>query len=159
MSSNRLISSQLKSQRGSAVLEAALVMLPMFALGFALLDYSLAIFVQNVLRNAVREGVRFAITEQTGAGGQDAAVKAVVQANSLGFLDSTSTISVTDYDKTTLQVATGAGSNAQGNICVVAVTAYPWTAIVPLWRNTSFAFNVASADAFEAPPTGVLPGR
>ena len=37
------------------------------------------IFIQNVLHNAVREGVRFAITQQTGGSGQDAAIKSVVQ--------------------------------------------------------------------------------
>ena len=131
----------------------------MCALGFALLDYSLAIFVQNVLRNAVREGSRFAVTQQTSAGGQDAAIKAVVQSKALGFLGNVSTISVTDYDKTTLLAVTGNGSNAEGNICVVAVTAFPWTAIAPLWRATSYSFNAASSDVFEAPPNGILPSR
>jgi Flp pilus assembly protein TadG len=152
-------SSRLKTQRGNAVVEGALIVLPMLALGFALLDYCLAIFIQNTLRNAVREGIRFAITEQTGSSGQDAAIKAVVQANGMGFLSSASTISVTDYDKTTLTVVTGAGSNAEGNICVVAVTAYPWTAMAPLWRTANFSFNAASSDVFEAPPNGVLPSR
>ena len=77
-------SSRLKTQRGNAVVEEALIVLPMLALGFALLDYCLAIFIQNTLRNAVREGIRFAITEQTGSSGQDAAIKAVVQANGMG---------------------------------------------------------------------------
>jgi Flp pilus assembly protein TadG len=151
--------SRRSQEKGQAAIETALIILPLFALGFAILDYSLAIFIQNVLRNAVREGARFAITEQTGAGGQDAAIKAVVQAKSLGFLSDTSTISVTDYDKKTLQAVTGAGTNAQGNICVVAVTAFPWTAIAPIWRSTSYSFNAASADTFEAPPNGILPLR
>jgi len=60
------------------MVEAAFVILPMLAIAFALLDYSLGIFVQNVMRNAVREGARFAITQQFGGGGQDAAIKAVV---------------------------------------------------------------------------------
>ena len=159
MFGNRAGSSRLRDQRGSAMLEAALIILPMFAIAFALLDFSLGIFVQNVMRNAVREGARFAITQQTGGSGQDAAVKAVVQANAMGFLSSTSTVSVTDYDKTTLLAVTGVGSNAQGNICAVAVTAYPWTALAPIWRPPSYSFNAASSDVFEAPPNGILPGR
>ncbi len=159
MFGSRVSSSRSKTQRGSAMLEAALIILPMFAIAFALLDFSLGIFVQNVLRNAVREGVRFAITQQSGSGGQDAAVKAVVQANSMGFLSGASAVSVTDYDKTTLLPVTGVGSNTQGNICVVAVTAYPWTALAPIWRPTSYSFNAASSDVFEAPPNGILPGR
>jgi Flp pilus assembly protein TadG len=146
-------------EKGQALIETGLILLPLLALGFALLDYSLAIFVQNVLRNAVREGNRFAITEQTGGGGQDAAIKAVVQSYSLGFLTDPSTISVTDYDKTTLLPVTGAGTNAQGNICVVAVTAFPWVAMAPLWRSVGYSFNASSADVFEAAPNGILPLR
>jgi Flp pilus assembly protein TadG len=155
----RMISNRRGKQRGQSAIETALVMMPMLALGFALMDYSLAMFVQNVLRNAVREGVRFAITEQTGGGGQDAAIKAVVQANGMGLLSNPATISVTDYDKTSLLAVTGAGSNAQGNICVVAVTAFPWNAMAPIWRATGYSFSASSADVFEAPPSGVLPVR
>jgi Flp pilus assembly protein TadG len=146
-------------EKGQAALETALILLPLCALGFALLDYSLAIFVQNVLRNAVREGARFAITQQTGSGGQDAAIKAIVQSKSLGFLSDPSTISITDYDKTTLQAVTGAGTNAQGNVCVVTITAFPWVALAPLWRNAGYSFTASSADVFEAPPNGILPLR
>src|ERR1700730_14888072 len=78
---------RLKGQGGSAMLEGALVMLPLMAICFAMLDFPLAIFIQNTLRNAVREGVRYAITQQTGAGGQDAQIKAVVERNSMGFLN------------------------------------------------------------------------
>jgi Flp pilus assembly protein TadG len=148
-----------RREKGQAALETALILLPLCAIGFALLDYSLAIFVQNVLRNSVREGIRFAITQQTGGGGQDAGIKAVVQSKALGFLSDPSTISVTDYDKTSLQPVTGIGTNAQGNICVVAVTAFPWVAIAPLWRSAGYSFNASSADVFEAPPNGILPLR
>lgn len=141
------------------MLEAALVILPLFALAFALVDIPLAIFVQNVLRNAVREGVRYAITQQTASGGQDGAVKTVVQNNSLGFLADTSHVSVAYVDGQTLQTSTGVGSNRQGNICVVAITNYPWTWIAPIWRGGSITFNAASSDVMEAPPNGVLPTR
>ena len=138
----RIPSKRRSRQKGQAAVETSLVILPLLALGFAFMDYSLAMFIQNVLRNAVREGVRFAVTEQTGGSGQDAAIKAVVQSNALGFLTSSATISVTDYDKTSLLAVTGAGSNGQGNICVVAVSAYPWTAMAPIWRATGYSFNI-----------------
>src|SRR5579871_871808 len=76
-----------RRQSGNAVMEGSLVILPLMALGLALLDYPLAIFIQNTLRSAVREGVRFAITQQTGSGGQDAAIKTIVENNSMGFLN------------------------------------------------------------------------
>lgn len=142
------------------MLEAALVMLPLMAIGFALMDYSVAVFVQNVLRNAVREGVRFAVTQQTGAQGQDAAIKTVVQNNAMGFLSDTSYVSISYLDGQTLQSSTGTGSNAQGNICIVSITGYPWSWMVPLWRSpTALSFTATSSDVMEAPPNGVLPNR
>jgi Flp pilus assembly protein TadG len=158
-SAGKKLNDRRSRQKGQAALETALVIVPMLALAFALMDYSLAMFIQNVLRNAVREGVRYGITEQTGGGGQDAAIKSVVQSSSLGFLATTATISVTDFDKTTLLPVTGAGSNGQGNICVVAITGFSWSAMAPIYRATGYSFNAASADVFEAPPNGVLPGR
>ena len=141
------------------MLEAALIILPLFAIAFAMVDFPLGLFVQNVLRNAVREGVRFAITQQTGAGGQDAAIKSVVQNNAMGFLSNASYISITYLNGQTLAAATGVGSNGQGNICTVSVTNYPWSWIAPIWRGGSMTFNAASSDVMEAPPNGVLPGR
>jgi hypothetical protein len=151
-----------KRQKGSAILEGALVMLPLMAIGFALLDFPLAIFFQNTLRNAVREGVRFAITQQTGAGGQDAAIKAVVERYSLGFLNDTditagrSTFTITYYDKSTLAAT---ASNAQGNICVVSCSIQrSW--MVPIWRSAGiFTLSASSSDVMEAPPGGNPPAR
>jgi Flp pilus assembly protein TadG len=155
-----------KNQRGSAVLEGSLIILPLLALGFALLDYPLAIFIQNTLRNAVREGVRYAITQQTGGGGQDASIKGVVQQNAMGFLNDAdisagnASITITYYDKSTL-VALGnvVGSNATGNICVVnASVTRAWMA--PLWRSTGLlTFTASSSDVMEAPAGGNLPSR
>jgi Flp pilus assembly protein TadG len=161
----RGVRSRRKNQKGSALLEGALIILPLLALGFALLDYPLAIFIQNTLRNAVREGVRYAITQQTGGSGQDAAISSVVQANSMGFLNTAdlsagnATITITYYDKTTLAVTTGTGSNGQGNVCVVtAAVTRAWMA--PLWRSAGLlTFTASSSDVMEAPPGGVLPSR
>ncbi len=158
-------SRRFRTQRGSAMLEGALVILPLMAIGFALLDYPLAIFIQNTLRNAVREGVRFAITQQTGGSGQDAAIENAVEQNSMGFLNAssisagTATITVQYYNPTTLAAVSGTGSNAQGNICVVTGTIqHGW--MVPLWKSAGLmTFSASSADVMEAPPNGVLPSR
>jgi Flp pilus assembly protein TadG len=156
-----------RSQGGSAMLEGALIILPLLAIGFALLDFPLAIFIQNTLRNAVREGVRFAITEQTGPGGQDAAIISTVENNSIGFLNNnaltsnppTATITIQYYNPISLASASGVGSNAQGNICVVTATIqHTW--MVPIWQSSSpLTFTASSSDVMEAPPNGVLPGR
>ncbi len=154
-----------RAQRGSAIVEGALVILPLMAIGFALLDYPLAIFLQNTLRNAVREGVRYAITQQTGGSGQDAAIDGTVEANSMGFLNAsditagTASITIQYYNPTTLTAVSGSGSNAQGNICVVTATLqHGW--MVPIWKSAGLmTFTASSADVMEAPPNGVLPTR
>jgi Flp pilus assembly protein TadG len=154
-----------QTQAGSAVLEAALILLPMMALFFAMIDVPFAIFIQNTLREAAREGIRFAITQQTGAGGQDAAIKSVVERYSMGFLNDAdigagkSTFTITYYNAGTLNAVTGTGSNAEGNICVIATTVqHSW--IAPIWQGTGvFTFGASSSDVMEAPPLGVLPAR
>jgi Flp pilus assembly protein TadG len=156
-----------KTQGGSALLEGSLVLLPLLALGFALLDFPLALFIQNTLQGAVREGCRFAITQQTGANGQDAAIKAVVEQFSMGFLTdadisaTTSSFSVTYYDpNSSLTTAvTGTGSNAEGHICVVSAT-IKRKFMAPIWQATGLIpFSSTSSDVMEAPPNGVLPSR
>jgi Flp pilus assembly protein TadG len=150
------------------MLEGALVLLPMMAIGLALLDFPLGIFIQNTLRNAVREGVRYAITQQTDlVNGQDAAIKNVIKRNSVGFISDSdltasparSTIVIQYYDPVTLVEKTGNASNAGGNICVITVTVqHAWMA--PLWRSTGLlTYSASSSDVMEAPPLGVLPGR
>ncbi len=148
-----------RRNRGNAVLECALVILPLIAIGFALMDFTIALFVQNVLRNAVREGCRFAITQQTGPSGQDAAIKTVVEANSMGFLQNTTSVSITYYDSN-LNIVTGTGSNAQGNLCLVSISGFSWTWFAPVMRSSSpLSFSAASSDIMEAPPNGILPSR
>jgi Flp pilus assembly protein TadG len=154
-----------RKQAGSAALEGALVLLPLMALFFAMIDFSFGIYIQNTLREAVREGVRFAITQQTGGSGQDAAIKAVVESYSLGILNEAdisaekSTFTITYYDGSTLAAVTGTGSNAQGNICVITSSVqHSWMA--PVWNSTGILnFSASSADVMEAPPSGVLPSR
>jgi len=156
-----------RTQGGNALVEGALTLLPLLAIGFALLDFPLALFIQNTLQGAVREGVRFAITQQTGTGGQDAAIKAVVETFAMGFLtdaditNGVSSFSITYYNpNSSLTTAvTGVGSNAQGNICVVSATIRR-KFMAPIWQTTGLIpFSATSSDMMEAPPGGVLPSR
>ncbi len=149
------------SEKGAAVVEMGLIILPLLAMIFALLDFSFAIFVKNTLYHAAREGVRYAVTQQTGGSGQDAAIKAVVQQNSMGFLTTAamaSNVTLNYYDRSGSPVS-GVGSNQSGNILVVQITGYPWTFFAPLWRPSTLSFSASSSDAMEAPPNGILPGR
>ncbi len=148
-------------------MEGALTLLPLLAIGFALLDFPLALFIQNTLQGAVREGVRFAITQQTGTGGQDAAIKAQVETFAMGFLTDSditsgvSSFSITYYNpNSSLTTAvTGVGSNGQGNICVVSATIRR-KFMAPVWQTTGLIpFSATSSDMMEAPSGGILPSR
>ena len=149
------------SQKGAAVVEAGLIFLPFIALIFAILDFSFAIFVENTLYHAAREGVRFAVTQQTSGSGQDAAIKDVVKQNSMGFLDASAIaayVTLNYYDRSGNPVS-GVGSNQGGNILVLKITGYPWTFFAPIWRPPSLAFSAFSSDAMESPPLNILPAR
>jgi Flp pilus assembly protein TadG len=150
------------SQKGNTYIEMGMILLPLFALIFGLLDYSLAIFVKNSLYHAVREGVRFGVTQQTGTGGQDAAIRAVVRQNAMGFIPTGAVGDAyihLDYTDRLGNPVYGVGSNQAGNILTLTITAYPWTFFLPLYRAPALSFTASSADAMEAPPGNILPGR
>jgi Flp pilus assembly protein TadG len=161
----RANSTKRQKQKGSAIVEGAFVILPLIVLFVGMIDFSYAIFIQNTLREAVREGVRFAITQQTGVSGQDAAIKRKVKEKSLNLLTDAelgagrARFTITYYDGATLAEVSGAGSNAGGNICVVtAAVQHSWMA--PLWRAVGMMdLSASSSDVMEAPAAGVLPGR
>ena len=97
-----------RNQKGNTFLEAALVLVPLLALIFAIVDFGLAIFVRSTLQHAVREGTRYAVTYRTMTGmGHDASIKAVVQRSAMGFLagdEGKHRIFIRYYDPVTLAV-------------------------------------------------------
>lgn len=158
---------RLGSRRGASMVETALVLLPFMALMLAIIDFAMPIFLQSLMANAVREGSRFAITHQTSYQGvtystQTAAIKAVVQANALGFLAGTtgaSKIQVRYFASASpFGERTGTGANRPGNIVEVGVTGYNWLWILPLWRTASpLGINISSSGRLEPLPGGVSP--
>ena len=142
-------------ESGNAMLEMGFVFVPLFAILFAISDYSMAVFMRATLQHAVREGVRYAVTFQT-IGGlcQDDSIKQVVKSSSAGFLNSThdSLIFVKYHAPTNLTtVVTGAGSNAAGTIVEVSIENYSHNWIAPLLRsNTPLSITVAAADRTES---------
>ena len=150
------------------MVEAALVILPLLAVLFGILDLAFAIFVKNTVQYAVCQGGRYAITSQTKPGmGQDASIKAVVETDCIGLLDAlsadhvgTDALSITYYNPLTLTPVTGVGSNIGGNIVVVSATGLSWAWMFPLLRAaTPLQYSVSSADIMEATPIGGPPAR
>jgi Flp pilus assembly protein TadG len=81
-----------KKQRGDAILEWALCLLPMMAMFFGIIDVCYAVSIQSLFSQAVRAGSRFAVTYSSTYNGnpcttsQAACIAQVVQDNSVGFL-------------------------------------------------------------------------
>jgi hypothetical protein len=169
--------SRKKQRRGQAIIESALVILPLFAILCAIIDFSMALFIRNSLVLAVREGTRYAITGQTGAGGntcQDSSIKYTVQQNAIGLLsgqEGLDRIQITYFDENLGDVTANLGANAGGNIVRVSVGGVYWLWMLSgLWENvdlrpgqsqhySGLTMGAASSDVMEPPPLGVLPCR
>ena len=151
-------------ERGSQVVELALVLLPLCGLVFLILDIAWAFYVRATLQNAVREGVRYAVTSQTMTGlGQDASIKATVQQNAMGLLsgvNGAALISIQYYLPNTLAPVAGLNSNQGGNIVDVYVQGYSLPPLGPILRNpTPLSLGAQAFDRMEGSPGGVPPAR
>jgi Flp pilus assembly protein TadG len=93
--SRKSSNSRRQRQGGGALLEGALIFLPMMAMFFGIVDVSFAVFIQSTLNTAAREGVRFAVTFSPNYNGTSCAssqatcIAQVVQDNATGFLSGT----------------------------------------------------------------------
>ena len=160
-------------QSGNTLVEMALVMVPFFALTLSIIELSLPIFLKSTFVDAAREGCRYGITFQTTYNGtsyssQTAAITAVVEANSSGFLNSSNAnlISVTYYNSSTFAQVTGSGANADGNILMVSVSGYTYNWINPInwfYGSTNFSItgspltlSASSMDRLETLPVGAI---
>ena len=159
-------------QSGNSFLEMALVITPFFALTLSIIELALPIFQKSTFTHAVREGCRYGITFQTAYNGtnygsQTAAITAIVENNSMGFLNSTNAnlISVKYYNSSTFADVTGTSSaNADGNIIVVSINGFTHNWMNPInWisggttfsvTNTPLTINASSADRLETLPVG-----
>jgi Flp pilus assembly protein TadG len=149
-------------RRGNAILEAALVFLPLFALIFAIVDFGFAMFLRSTFQHAAREGCRYAVTSQITAGmGHDASIAQVVKYQSLGFLNNAvvgsgagCTICIRYFDADT---GNEVAQNAPGNIVQVSIENYGWNWMAPIWRTSAgLTINVRAADRMEGLPPGTL---
>jgi len=154
--------SRKRKSRGHVMIESAFTLLPMFALLFGIIDLSVMTFRWTTLQNAVREGVRYAITFQTsGALGQTASIESVVESNSLGFV--TAADSPQHIFVTYLNPDLSAGSNTPGNVVEVSVKNISFSFMAPLsgslagplYTSSPLTFKVVAADILGGYPVGV----
>jgi len=152
------------SERGSQVVELSLVLLPLCGLVFLILDMAWAFYVRSTLQNAVREGVRYAITSQVVTGmGQDASIKSIVQQNAMGLLGGATglaLINIQYYLPNTLAPVSGLNSNQGGNIVEVSVQGYSLPPLGPVFRNpAALSLGAQAYDRMEGSPGGIPPAR
>lgn len=172
----QISTNRVKRSRGNAAVEGVLVLLPTMALLMGFIDFGLMFYRWSTLQNAVREGVRYAITFDTDMNpnnahqpgqSQSAAIKQVVQRYSLGLVkvtDSPASIFVNFYT----QVG-AVGTNIPGNIVEVSIVSPPYRWIAPLsgvlpgsstsgrgrYATNPMAFRVFSSDILGGYPAGV----
>lgn len=154
-------------QRGSAMIESTLVLVFLIAILFVIIDLSWAQFAKVTMQHAVRAGVRYAMTSQTGTDangnqlGQVASIQQTVQTEAMGFLSSPSQVTVQFFTPGTNPPAacpaSTAGCNGGGNLVVVSVQNFTVKPFAPLLRSsTPVSFTVSAGDLIEptaTPPT------
>jgi Flp pilus assembly protein TadG len=168
----RVSSLRRRRSGGNALIESAFTLIPTFALIFAFIDFGLMLYRWSSLQNAVREGVRYAITFQRSTSpplGQAASIKQVVERNSMRLVrttDSPQRIFVKFYTQSAPDVQVPSGGNVPGNIVEVSVQNVTYSWIAPLsgsygggigFLRTSTPFNlrVFSSDILGGYPVGV----
>lgn len=169
-------------ERGSETLEFTLVLLPLLAALFVLLDISWAVFAKSTLQRAVRVGVRRGVTitsAQTPNGKcLTEMVKETVQASSMGLLagkTGLAKIKVNYFQPPTpdstgpaIDVSNKTSGNTPGNIMQVSIQNYPLVPLLPRildWKQPvdrkPMNLTVYSADRIEPsripPCMGVAP--
>lgn len=155
----RVPASKLRRRRsgGNAIVESAFTLIPTFALIFAFIDFGLMLYRWSSYQNAVREGVRYAITFQTeatqavpvsgGSTSQSMSIKNVVQRGSMGLVratDSPQTIFVKYYTTTAPDVVVATGGNVPGNIVEVSIQNITLSRLLPVMFSGSYSSSVGS---------------
>jgi Flp pilus assembly protein TadG len=127
---------RLARQSGNAMLEAALIFLPMMAMFLGIVDVSLAVYIQSTLTSATREGTRWAITFQPSYNGasctsQATCIEQVVQNYAVGVPGglASSYITVNYYTANDLTNPVEACTNGTCStaVCTVATCTLPQT--------------------------------
>jgi Flp pilus assembly protein TadG len=141
-----------RRQSGSTLVEFSLVVLPLFAILFLIMDVGWIIFAWASIQESAREGVRYAVTGSGQAEASlDSATKLVVKQYSFGFAQA-SNISV-DYYPSTGYSSSGppasldgsAGATAVGNLVKVTVQGVNLKSFGPLFRTWGNVQLTASA--------------
>lgn len=160
-------------QRGSETLAGAFAMMILILFTVVLIDIGWGIFVKVTLQHAVREGVRYAITNQVASDGSGgnlghlSSIRGVVTQYAGNVLvGQEDKITVKFFNPTSLVEDQSPSRNRGGNVVMVSVENYEYFPIIPIGRNdpwwsleisrsTPIVITVHAADRMESCPMGV----
>ena len=144
-------------ERGSQVLEATLVFVPLMLMTFLMVDLSMVIFLRTTMQEAAREGARYAITGLNTTGPcQDDSIKAVVKTYAAGFLGTLAGAAAVHVQFVNPSTG-GQGANAPGQIVNVKIENYKYNAMAPFQRlNYPLYVSATASDVIE-PYSGAAP--
>lgn len=164
------------SRSGNAFIEFGLVFVLMITLLIGMFEFIWVLYIRATLHNAVREGVRFAITGGDGSGLDDS-VKSVIERNSGGLISGSELdeyVSIEFFDADCPNGAScpaggaasaGAAQARAGSIVKIAVNCYEVLPITSLIRRDPstgeripFVLTVTASDKMEPFP-GAPPSR
>ena len=148
-----------RRERGAALVEFALVILPTFALIFMAMDLAWILFGWASIQEGVREGVRFGVTGQTLNGGcLGNSVRQVVTQYAFGFANAPAQVSVQYLDPTTLLPIAGSAGPVGGNVIKVTVSGVSIGTFGPIFRQFSpITLSATSSDVMEPSPNPPCP--
>jgi Flp pilus assembly protein TadG len=151
-------------EAGSQMIEFSLVLLPLLAFVFLIMDVAWICFAQASIQHAVQVGVRAAVTNTlpSAASSMTSYVKSVVQNNAMGFLngpDGLDKITITYFDPSSLKAAVSASRTAGGNVIQVSVSNVTVNALGPILRTDTAQWHLSAiaSDVLESPPDNKLP--
>jgi len=166
-----------RRQRGNAIVEFGLVIIPLFALVFLMIDLAWMLFGLACLQEGVREGVRFGVTGNPPSyTGLDAAIVQRVKLCSFGFLSAATlnagsppSVKIQYFTPTNYTDVTGqAGATVGGNVLKVTAS-MTLKSIIPVWQKNNtvmgtFApwtvtLTATSSDCMEGSPSSGPPSE
>jgi Flp pilus assembly protein TadG len=141
-------------QRGTALLEAALVITILATALFAIIDFSRALYTYHLVANAAREGTRYATVHGSSSGSfggsEQTQVNTYLQALSSGIgidtnvLTVTATVSGAPNSNPTFATTCGDASPSPGCLVTVQVQ-YPFQFALPLLPTGSYLMSSTAA--------------
>jgi hypothetical protein len=160
-------------QKGAETLAGALAMIVIIPFIVVLIDVGWGVFTKVTLQHAVREGVRFAVTNQVASDGNGGnlghldSIKGVVLTYAGGVLQGQEDkVTVKFFRGATLDEDSGPQPNRGGNVVMVSVEGYEYQPLIPInklpgWSeleikpNNPIVITVHAADRMESCPMGV----